>query len=168
MVHCALGPEQGEAEWDAWYAGMKPPSLLLGVPGFRAAQRFKGTRTPPAYLAVYTVDNAEVLTSSAYRDAGGGNFLTDRWKPQISFWHRSLFEGGKVPAVAAEETLLVLDAAAPEDPPGLDFVWVKAAGLDRPTPWRGLAAVTREAALEAVARLPATAAYVPRMPRLVA
>jgi hypothetical protein len=169
MVHCALGLEQTEAEWDAWYGHMKPPSMLLAVPGFRAAQRFKGiTRMPAAYLAIYSVESAEVMNSPAYKAAGGGNFLTEQWKPMITFWHRMLFDGiDVVPPVPLDEVLLVHDADQPEAHPGLDFIWLHATGLDRPTPYRGLARASRSAALAAVDRSGGRLmAYEPRMPQL--
>ncbi len=169
MVQCALGPAQSDADWDAWYGHMKPPALLLSVPGFRAAQRFKGiTQKPPAYLAIYGIDSPDVMTSPAYKAAGGGNFLTEQWKPMITFWHRMLFDGADMaPAVSDDEALVVLDAPAPETHATLDFLWLRSVGLDQPTPWRGLAVASLSAALAAVeysgGRL---AAFAPRMRRI--
>ncbi len=143
-VECALTSNHTEAEWDEWANHMKPPRIMLTVPGIHSAQRFKGTNVdPPPYYALYTVDSLEVMQSDAYRNAGGGRFQTDRWMPVISMWHRDLFEGiDEAPEVPMDAGLLVLDREQPEgDVGGINFRWMKSVGLDRSTPYRALAVV---------------------------
>ena len=81
MVECALTTQQSDATWDRWYHSMKPPHILpTAVPGISTTQRFKGTSVkPPAYFAMYSVTSADVMTSDAYRNAGGGRFQTERF-----------------------------------------------------------------------------------------
>lgn len=171
MVECALGDVQTEDDWNRWYADMKPPARLLSVPGFGSAQRFRGIGARRQhYLAVYTVASAQVLGSPAYRGIGGGNFLTDRWKPLIRMWQRNLFESdNEAPSVPAGAALLVVDAARPGlELPGCAIAWMRCVGLDRTTPFRGLAVVGRELAETLTATgAPAIGAFLPRTDRLV-
>ena len=82
-VDLALGNDQTDEDWNERQAAMKPSSAPLTVPGFRTAQRFKGVGlSPPPYLALYTIDFADVLTSNAYRNIGGGGLTAARWKPR--------------------------------------------------------------------------------------
>lgn len=171
MVECALGPEQSDADWESWYADMKPPERLLSVPGFRSAQRFRGIgRRRQHYLAMYSVDSASVLSSPTYRGIGGGNFLTDRWKPLIRMWQRNLFETDQLaPEVAMSAALLLIDAEKPTEAPADCFItWMAAVGLDRSTPYRGLAVLTR-AQVEAIATSDrsSTGVFFPRTGRMV-
>lgn len=153
IVECALTVNQSEADWNRWYHIMKPPQILpTAVPGVSSTQRFKGINiNPPAYFAMYSVASADVMRSDAYRNAGGGRFQTEDWKPLITFWHRDLFGGADAPDVPMDAILLVLDRPAPEaSPPGIPFQWLPAVDLDRSTPYRGLAVVSNADA----ARLP--------------
>ena len=89
--------------------------------------------------------------SGPHRNAGGGRFQTENWKPLITFWNRDLFDGANAPDVPMDAILLVLHRSAPEaSPPGITFQWLPAIGLDRSTPYRGLAVVSNADA----ARLP--------------
>lgn len=145
IVECALTLKQTDEDWNRWYRSMKPPHILpTAVPGISTTQRFKGINIrPPAYFAMYSVTSADVMTSDAYRNAGGGRFQTEDWKPIITFWNRDLFEGD-APDVPMDATLLVLDRPAPEGSPlGIPFQWRACIGLDRSTPCRGLAVLGR-------------------------
>jgi hypothetical protein len=87
-----------EADWNEWYAGHL--GVLLGVPGFEAAQRFHSTTTVDdrPYLAMYAVAGPEVFESEAYLAIWG----FDEWRPLIDHWTRDLFEpiGGGSPDFA--------------------------------------------------------------------
>jgi len=147
MVECALTTQQSDATWDRWYHSMKPPHILpTAVPGISTTQRFKGTSVkPPAYFAMYSVTSADVMTSDAYRNAGGGRLQTENWKHIITFWNRDLFDGANAPDVPTDSMLLVLDRAAPEGSPlGIPFQWLRCVALDRSTPYRGLAVLRRD------------------------
>lgn len=146
IVECALTLKQTDEDWNRWYHSMKPPHILpTAVPGISTTQRFKGINVrPPAYFAMYTVTSADVMTSDAYRNAGGGRFQTEDWKPIITFWNRDLFDRATAPDVPLDSILLVLDRPAPEGTPhGIPFQWMTCTGLDRSTPCRGLAVVGR-------------------------
>jgi hypothetical protein len=146
IVECALTPKQTDEDWNRWYHSMKPPHILpTAVPGISTTQRFKGINiNPPAYFAIYTVTSADVMTSDAYRNAGGGRFQTENWKPIITFWNRDLFDGAAAPDVPMDSILLVLDRPAPEGAPlGIPFHWMACIGLDRSTPCRGMAVLGR-------------------------
>lgn len=146
IVECALTVKQTDDDWNRWYHSMKPPHILpTAVPGILSTQRFKGTNVnPPAYFAMYSVTSADVMASDAYRNAGGGRFQTENWKPIITFWNRDLFGGADAPDVPMDCILLVLDRPAPGGSPlGLSFQWLPAVGLDRSTPYRGLAVLDR-------------------------
>jgi len=142
MVECALTARQSEADWNRWYHSMKPPHVLPTVPGISSTQRFKGlNHNPPAYLALYNVSSADVMSSAAYRNAGGGVFQTENWKPMITFWHRDLFEG-EAPEVPANHIFLLLDRPEPAGSPlDIRFTWLASSGLDNTTPFRGIAAI---------------------------
>jgi hypothetical protein len=170
MVECALTPKQTDEDWLRWYHSMKPPHILpTAVPGIRTTQRFKGINVkPPAYFAMYSVTSADVMTSDAYRNAGGGRFQTEDWKPIISFWNRDLFGEGDAPDVPMNSILLVVDRPAPAGSLlGLPFLWMPSMGLDRSTPYRGLAVVHRAKAerlpLETV---PGVRAFRPVIPQV--
>ena len=163
-VDLALGNDQTDEDWNEWQAAMKPSSALLTVPGFRTAQRFKGVGlSPPPYLALYTINSADVLTSNAYRNIGGGGLTAARWKPLITLWHRNVFDGpGAVPLVAETATLLVKDAVAPDEADARPvFTWWRAAGLDRSTAYRGLAVFGSDAVSTARAAMSGVRAYRP-------
>lgn len=149
MVECALTLKQTDEDWNRWYHSMKPPHILpTAVPGILTTQRFKGINVkPPAYFAMYSVTSADVMTSDAYRNAGGGRFQTENWKPIITFWNRDLFGSADAPDVPMDSILAVLDRQAPEaTPPGIPFQWLPCIGLDRSTPYRGLAVLDSVAA----------------------
>ena len=169
MVECALTTQQSDATWDRWYHSMKPPNVLPTVPGITTTQRFKGVNVaPPAYFAIYTVESVEVMTSAAYKNAGGGRFQTEDWKPMITFWNRDVFEGMDAPDVPLDSMLLVLDRAAPDGPTGgISFSWLRAAGLDRSTPYRGLAVLDRGAAERlSPAQVPGVRIFRPVIPQV--
>lgn len=151
MVEAALTERQTAEDWDRWYHSMKPPHVLATqVPGISTTQRFKGINVvPPAYLAIYSVTSADVMTSAAYRNVGGGRFRTDDWRPFITFWNRDLFDGMDAPDVPLDAMLLLLDRPHAGDAPlGLSFRWLPSVGLDRSTPWRGLAVLSAAAAAD--------------------
>ena len=78
------------------------------------------------------------------------------WDPLIdkNHYRRNLFDGlDRAPDVGRDERLLVADRSQPE-PNLLDlpWAWLECVGIDRSTPFRGIAVVPRSAA---DARLPA-------------
>lgn len=105
IVECSYNDPQSEAEWNAFYSRKKLPALI-SVNGFSTSQRFRALNPGcPAYLAIHTIKNANVLCSEDYRLKGGGNF--SRWQACISDWHRNLYTcEDPAPAISTEEILL--------------------------------------------------------------
>ena len=134
-----------ETELDAWY--IEHLRIMLTVPGIHSTQRFKTKNTghPPS-LAMYSVDSAAVFQDPYYLSVRG----MGEWLPLIDRKHyrRNLFEGlAAAPAVSGDCVLLVADRPAAEGPAdGVDFIWLKTVGLDRSTPYRGIAVIRRDAA----------------------
>ena len=64
MVWTDIDPEF-EAEFNRWYDDEQIPRLLQ-VPGFLSAGRYSAVKGGPKYLAVYELEDHDVLRSSAY------------------------------------------------------------------------------------------------------
>lgn len=163
MSQSGLLDASRETDWDAWYRDHL--RIMASVNGVDSAQRFK--TTTPGYspsLAMYTMESAAVFEDPYYLSIRGmGEFqsLVDR-----RYYHRNLFAGlDLAPAVSEDQILLVWDAPAPSELPGLYFTWLEAVAVDKSTPYRGIAVVEAARAPQRfdtakVARyLPATAVY---------
>jgi hypothetical protein len=139
-----------DKDLDAWYVDHL--RIMITVPGIGSAQRFKTESAgyPPS-LAMYSVASADVFHDPYYQSVRG----MGEWLPLIEKQHyrRNLFEGLDVaPDVPADLVLLVADRREPTiDPGGISFSWLKAVGLDRSTPYRGIAVVSLAAAQESAA-----------------
>jgi RimJ/RimL family protein N-acetyltransferase len=156
----ALVEPSRKSEWDEWYKGHL--SAMASVPGMLSAQRFAALDpgVPPS-LAMYTVTSPSVFESEIYlsvRGMGPWVGLVDETQHR-----RSLFDGlDAAPTAEPGQVLAVADRPAP-DRKGLD--WLRSAGLDRSTPYRGIAvlpdvASARRAFSGAVALYkPVTAVY---------
>ena len=142
---------------------------MASVPGVGSAQRFK-TSTPghPPSLAMYSVVSAAVFQDPYYlsvRGMGEWLALIDR-----RYYRRNLFEGAeRAPEVAQDRVLLVADRERPEPGlAGLNWTWLECVGIDRPTPYRGIAVVSEAQALDVAAAndiavyRPATPVHKPR------
>ena len=71
MVDHGYNDAATEPAWHAWYAGYL--QKLVSVPGIHGAQRFRVRGSAPSrYLAMYSIDSADVYTSQAYKNIGGG------------------------------------------------------------------------------------------------
>jgi RimJ/RimL family protein N-acetyltransferase len=122
-------------DWDAWYRGHL--AAMAAVPGVLSAQRYRALdpAVPPS-LAMYTVASPAVFDDPVYlRTRGMGP-----WRSLVddTLHRRNLFDGlDTAPEVAADQILLVADRAAPLPADGV--TWLAAAGLDRSTPYRGIA-----------------------------
>jgi hypothetical protein len=139
MVEMDFTQPARQTEWNAWY--LHHLEVLLSVPGFRTAQRFLCTTPHTApYLAVYSVDSAEVFESDAYR-ARGGRDSTGEWKSTMVNWDRNLFSGvDRAPGVSDGELLLMAeDARAVASCTQIGFSWLAPAGLDRSVAKRAIA-----------------------------
>ncbi len=162
MSQSGLTDNTRAADWDAWY--LEHLRIMATVPGVSSAQRFK-TATPgsPPSLAIYGVTSADVFKDPYYlsvRGMGEWLALIDR-----RYYKRNLFSGlDRAPQVADNALMLVADRERVEGAiAGIAFTWLKCEGIDRSTPYRGLAVV--EASV-----LPAldetVAVYSPASPRM--
>jgi hypothetical protein len=140
MSQSGITDHSRESDWDAWYN--EHLRIMCTVPGIGSAQRFK-TSTPgySPSLAMYSIASAQVFTDPYYQSVRG---MGD-WLPLIDrqYYQRNLFQGmAHAPTVADGQTLLVADAAAPRAmPAGAQWTWLECVGLDRTTPYRGIAVV---------------------------
>ncbi|HTE14860.1 MAG TPA: hypothetical protein VK642_07260, partial [Burkholderiales bacterium] len=152
-----------EADWAQWY--FEHLRIMATVPGVFSAQRFI-TAHPghPPSLAMYGVASADVFKGDYYQSVRG---MGD-WLPLIDrrWYRRNLFDGLDVALVVNEDqALLVADRDVPDAAlAALSFTWLKVAGIDRSTPFRGIAVVNKRA----VPVLPANVAiYTPASKRFV-
>lgn len=140
MSQSGLLDRTREAEWDEWY--LEHLRIMETVDGIHSARRFKSDSPgyPPS-LAMYSVDSIEVFQDPYYQKIRG----MGAWLPLIdkAFYRRNLFEGmAAVPEVAANHDLWMVDRDAPDLILGdIDFIWLRSVGLDRSTPYRGMAVV---------------------------
>jgi RimJ/RimL family protein N-acetyltransferase len=122
-------------EWDEWYKGHL--AAMTSVPGVLSAQRFAALdRGVPPSLAMYTVTSPAVFQNETYlrvRGMGPWVGLVDETQHR-----RNLFDGLETaPEIPESGVLAVADRAVPEPIDGV--TWLASAGLDRTTPYRGIA-----------------------------
>jgi hypothetical protein len=142
-------PSRLEA-WDEWYLGHL--AAMTAVPGISSAQRFRlvaGQGASPPSLAMYTVAGPHVFGHPVYRKTRGmGPFV-----PVVDerMHRRNLFAGlAAAPALPRGGILLVADREA-QGPALPGLTWLQAVGLDRSTPYRGIAVFADGAAAHAAA-----------------
>jgi hypothetical protein len=131
-------------EWDEWY--LSHLAAMAAVPGITSAQRFQALDDgPPPSLAMYTVASPAVFESEVYRRTRGmGPFVPD-----------------VAPELPLSGILLIADRSAP-GPDCAGLVWLRAAGLDHSTSYRGVAACADLAAAREVGeRIGGAAFYKP-------
>ena len=138
MVEMDMPHAERLPAWHDWYAHHL--ERLVAIPGILTAQRFgAGAPTPSPYLAVYTIANAEVMTSPAYR-AKAGPSSTGDWQPLMTNWFRNIVEGvDALPEIPQRGWLALadrVDDSAPPLPEG--FTALRSVGLDRSFTERGL------------------------------
>jgi hypothetical protein len=149
-----------EADWAQWY--FEHLRIMATVPGVFSAQRFVTTHPAhPPSLAMYGVASADVFKGEYYLSVRG----MGEWLPLIDkkWYRRNLFDGlDAAPTVNDDQVLLVADRDAPDAT--LSLTWLTAAGIDRSTPYRGIAVVNKNT----VPALPADVAiYTPASGRYV-
>ncbi len=132
-----------DADWAQWY--FEHLRIMATVPGVFSAQRFTTTHPghPPS-LAMYGVASAEVFKGEYYQRVRG----MGEWLPLIDkqWYRRNLFDGLDVaPVVNEDQVLLVADRDAPDASLSASFTWLTVAGIDRSTPYRGIAVVNNNA-----------------------
>jgi hypothetical protein len=150
--------------WSEWY--VEHLRIMQTVEGIDSAVRFQ-TSSPgwSPSLAMYTIRSPEVFQDPYYlsiRGMGPWTTLIDK-----RFYQRNLFEAVNpvkqplvAPSVPAGSTLVVTDQPHPTfQVEGLDFLWLKSVGLDKSTPYRGIA-VTDQQLDDRVRARPDIAVYV--------
>ena len=159
MSQSAITTPDRESDWDRWY--IDHLRIMVTVPGVASAQRFK-TAVPdyPRSLAMYSIASADIFNDPYYQSIRG----MGEWLALIDrrYYRRNLFEGAeRAPGVNVSHVLLVADRDKPE--PGLggvEWKWLECVGIDRSTPYRGIAVMSQEAG-ERAAAAHAIAAYTP-------
>jgi len=175
MVECDFEDPAQEIAWNDWYSGQKLAELLMNT-GFTATQRFRAiTPRKAAYIAIHSIESADVFTHPAYKAGGHGRF--GDWDPAlITNWSRRLFEGvAESPPVGPGELLLIADGGAPLPPhveairlEGLDWAKVSqyknAVALDASVAERRIAVVPKDSAPELV-KIAGVTLYEPLTPQ---
>jgi hypothetical protein len=165
MVDHVFGDPALETAWHEWYAGYL--QKLLSVPGIHTAQRFKAIGcTPSRYLAMYSLDSADVYTSEAYKNIGGGGSQSARFHPAYRLWTRNLFEGAeRAPVVRDGQRVLVFDREerSASGPLESRATWLRAVGLHMTTKFRAFVVLDKG---EAVPSLAGSFVYEPFTPVL--
>jgi len=133
-------------DWHAFY--LTQIANLQTVPGFIASQRFQALHPMDSpFTTLHEVTSGGVFESDIYKRKGGRASNGD-FQPEMTHWHRNLYDGvPHTPDVADGRFLVYVDApreVAERDmalPAGLPMQWLTLCGLDRTIPHRGMAIV---------------------------
>lgn len=166
MVEQTFDRPEWEAEWDEWYFGNL--DVLLAVPGFHSAQRFRiPEATPSRYMALYTVEGPQTFESQVYIQAGGNGANSVRFRPAYRVWIRNLFDDvGTAPDVPAGHRLVTMDSPEPQRATPAPMQWGRAVGFHQTTPYRGFIVVPAAQA-DRWRGLPGVTVYDPHRDRFV-
>ena len=169
IVEMALSQGHTESDWQQWAQQMKTAEVLMTVPGFVSAQRFKGLSDPLAYCGIYSIENAEVMTSEAYRGVGGG-VRVQHWNSHITYWNRDIVEGVSIaPGVAENCVLLVKNAEDLHfDDEGIPFIRLRVTGLNQSVRYKGIAVLPEIEGMRAAEECVGIRAYRAIGPQLLA
>ncbi|ADO49514.1 hypothetical protein [[Enterobacter] lignolyticus] len=166
IVECSYNDPGSEDEWNKFYSEEKLPALV-SVPGFSSSQRFRAIKPGcPAYLAIHTIKDADVLTSDDYRQEGGGHFSFGQ--AYITDWHRNLYEcEGPAPGISSNEILAVSiwPIGFLETELGCQVLKMQAVGLNKSPEHRVIYVLTRENA-SLLAEIPEVYLYEALTPQL--
>lgn len=136
-----------QTQWSEWY--VEHLRIMQTVDGIDSAERFQ-TSSPgwPPSLAMYTIRSPAVFQDPYYlkiRGMGPWASLIDK-----RFYQRNLFDAANrsnavnenliAPKVPTGNVLVVTDRAHPAlEIEGIHFLWLASVGLDKTTPYRGIA-----------------------------
>src|SRR5688500_5238145 len=101
-----------EDEFHDWYDTEHVPERLA-VPGFLNAERWIGANNPKDSVALYDLENVNVLQSAPYRAVGGANGspwtkrVTGRTKPIIRLEGEQILPGDALAPADAAALLLI-------------------------------------------------------------
>lgn len=127
------------AGFDEFYSGHI--SMLLSIDGFRSAQRFEATHEARApFMAVYELDNPEVLSSPGYTTRAGPTSVSETYRPKMLNWDRNLVVGDSFEmAVPLDGWMVLIDRLSDDSPPlPAGFVAFEPVGLDKTVRERGI------------------------------
>ena len=140
-----------EGAWHEWYAGYL--QKLVSVPGIHTAQRFRALGcTPSRYLAMYSIDSAEVYTSAEYNNMGGGGSQSARFHYAYQLWTRNLFDGAlRAPVIQDGQRVVVFDRneRGGNGPLESRATWLEGVGLHMTTKYRACVVLDTEEAARA-------------------
>jgi hypothetical protein len=167
MSQSGITDRSRDADWDAWY--LEHLEIMASVPGVSSAQRFKTKSAGHSpSLGMYSFASAGIFQDPYYLSVRG----MGEWLPLIDrrYYKRNLFAGAELaPEVHAGAFLLVADREKPDTAMhGVEWLWLECVGIDRSTPYRGIAVVTPAVAERArghediAVYEPASAAYKPK------
>lgn len=140
MVEQLFARADWEQEWSDWYN--ENLKVLLAVPGFRTAQRFRHAGDTPRYLAIYTLDSPAVFQTETYIKAGGNGANSVRFRPAYQMWKRNLFDSAeRAINVDMNQFLLVEDIAAASVPQRPGAQRLPCTGMHQTTAFRDLTLV---------------------------
>lgn len=145
MSQSGITDRTRERDWDEWYH--EHLRIMTTVPGVFSAQRFKTeTSGYSPSLAMYGVASADVFKGEYYLSVRG----MGEWQPLIDrqWYRRNLFDGlARAPHIGDDQILLVADRGSPDvELAPLAITWLAVAGIDRSTPYRGIAVADKAAA----------------------
>jgi hypothetical protein len=134
-----------ESDWDRWY--VEHLQIMVTVPGVTSAQRFKTASGGfPRSLALYSIASPGVFSDPYYQSIRG----MGEWLQLIDrrYYRRNLFDGlDRAPSIGDDQVLLIADREHPEpELAGAEWAWLECVGIDRSTPYRGVAVADASAA----------------------
>lgn len=89
LVMIDIEPEH-EADFNRWYEQEHFPERL-NCPGFLSARRFMAVEGGPKYLAIFDLENPEVLESEAYKAILGPSEWTKRVESNFTSRVRNVY-----------------------------------------------------------------------------
>ena len=85
-------PEELEDEFNTWYDGEHIPEKVGRVPGFLRARRYKALDGRPNYLAIYDLEDVNVLSDPGYLATyRSGSPTTQRMKSSATTFYRNVY-----------------------------------------------------------------------------
>jgi hypothetical protein len=169
IVEMALSQGHTDADWQKWALEMKTAEVLMTVPGFVSAQRFKGVSDPLAYCGIYGIENAGVMTSEAYKGVGGG-VRVQHWNSHITYWNRDIVEGVSIPPGVHESYVLLVKNAdiLDFDDEGIPFIRLSVTGLNKSVRYKGIAVLPESEGMRVAERCADVRVYKAIGPQLLA
>ncbi|MFT5391754.1 MAG: hypothetical protein ACI8PT_001949 [Gammaproteobacteria bacterium] len=139
MVELSFPFPDERAGFDEFYSGHI--SMLLSIEGFRTAQRFEANGNAVApFMAVYELDDPQVLSSDGYTSRAGPTSVSETYRPKMLNWDRNLLFGPDLSLNVPPDGWMVLIDRKRDDAPPLpaQFTPFAPVGLDQTVVERGI------------------------------